>query len=424
MRSIFRYDIIFPGVKYLCAKILLEHLSSLLAFYFMLNPSMAYSKPHWLFLPRMKRESQRWRCKPNIFIKFSNILHENEENWTRAVCSCVPSPPDPPPVTPVPTMLPRGEEKILPSQDEVILGPNQQLLFYPFVLSCNHLFSTQAFRPIELKLLSTQNVELENYSYRVLMRTTGEIVFVRYAAKDDGSFLYLYTVQQGGSLNKENKIKFPCDAGHRLSIHCLLIQILWREYLAISCKECRDIKLVDLDTNKITPTYSDEQPMGKMCKGWHKIYVQVPSGFVELDCSSTKFTKLKQIGSGKEDIPELDDLCYVPSPHNRIVAVQGLKLHVTSLDETDEITWDDPSKKVVDGREIQPQGVIYSPRFNALLVVDAINKIFWVLNPATGEILQNIDWSEIGFSGAKGFIRGSQLVMACRGPKIHYFSFN
>ena len=210
------------------------------------------------------------------------------------------------------------------------------------------------------------------------MRTTGEMVFLRYTAKDDGPFLYLYSLQKGCSLDRENKIKFPCDVEHKLSIHCLLIHILWREYLAISCRDCRDIKLVDQETNGITSAYSDGQPMGMMCKGWHKIYVQVPSGFVELDCSSTKFTKLKQIGSRIQHIPELEDLCYVPPLHNRVVAIHELKIHVTSMGDNDEIKWDDPRKKVVDGIEIQPQGVIYSSRFNVLLVIDTFNKILLV----------------------------------------------
>ena len=153
----------------------------------------------------------------------------------------------------------------------------------------------QTFRPIELKLLSTQNLDLP--VDEVLTRMTGEIVFVRSVEKEFDHLLRLYT-QQGESLDKK-KIKLTCDYVHMFTLYFLFVQILWREYLVISCSACRDIKLVNLETLDISTAFSDDQPLGKICRGWHKLFVEVPSGFLELDYSSTKFTKIREIKSGK-----------------------------------------------------------------------------------------------------------------------------
>ena len=271
------------------------------------------------------------------------------------------------------------------------------------------------------------------------MRKTGEIVFVCHAMKEDRLFLYLYTLQQDGSVNRENKIKCPCKH-HQHYVSLLLVHILWRDYLAISCKECRDIKLVDLETNKITTAYSDEQPMGKMCRGWHKIYVEIESDFLELDCSNTKFTKMRQTETGKGGFMNPSDLCYVPPPHNSIVPFHRDFIQATFLDGPKESMWL-LSDKDVDGERIISYSVVYSSRHDALLVTDDKNKTIWVLNPCSGEILQNIDLpltpmepklftgTVIGFMGVKVFIRGSQLVnLNFRGfdrkIEINYFSLN
>ena len=151
------------------------------------------------------------------------------------------------------------------------------------------------------------------------MRKSGEIVCV--SEKTGGSSLWFYMIQQGGSFDKK-KIKFPCPHDVH-SLHWLFIQVMWREYLAISCYKCKDIKLSDLDTMKLTTAYSDEQEMHRMSKGWHKMYVHVPSGFLELDCTSTKFTKIRQIETQRGEMKYCTDLCYVPPPHNLIVGINS-----------------------------------------------------------------------------------------------------
>ena len=229
----------------------------------------------------------------------------------------------------------------------------------------------------------------------------------------------------------KKRIMWPCNYHHKYILNFLFMQILWREYLVISCSSCRDIKLVNLVTLDISTAFSDDQPLGKVCKGWHKLYVEVPSGYLELDCSSTKFTKIRQIKSGKGGYTYLRDLWHIPSPHNMIMvfkilhgnSLPGGAIHTTYLGELSKTIWH-LCDKHVDGKSITPRSVVYSSRHNVLLVVDKINQTVWVLNPSTGNVLQNIDVPELDHhdkDNVKGYLRGSQLVIVSD-SKIHYFS--
>ena len=258
-----------------------------------------------------------------------------------------------------------------------------------------------------------------------LMRTTGEIVFVRHAESD--ILLRLYT-QQGESLDKK-KIKWPCDFGHRFKLQFLFVQILWREYLAISCMYCKDIKLLDMETLEITTSYCNAKLVGKFCKGWHKIYAKLLFGFVELDCSGAKLTKISQIQPKEYTVPftSTDYKCYVPPPHAMIIGVTRTEviymIHATSLGDPNQPGWC-WSNNVVDGKTIKPDCVVYSSRHDALLALDQENKTVWVLHPSTGKILQDI---ELNIDVIKSeslmnaFLRGSQLVIVSN-SKIYKFS--
>ena len=309
-------------------------------------------------------------------------------------------------------------------------------------------FYTQDFREIELKLLSTQDLDrslyptlepkvlmertADNSPYptlesMALMRTTGEIVFVRHAEKEGDLLLRLYT-QQGESLDQKN-IKWPCDFGHRFELQFLFIQILWREYLVISCMYCKDIKLLDMETLEVTTAFSDAQLVGKLCKGWHKIYAKLLFGFVELDCSSAKLTKIRQIQPNEYTVAftSTDYKCYVPPPHAMIIGVTRTEviymIHATSLGDPNQTGWG-LSKEEVNGKEIKPDCVVYSSRHDALLAVDQENKTVWVLHPSTGKVLQEI---ELNIDVTKcdrlmnAFLRGSQLVIVSN-SKIYNFS--
>ena len=177
-----------------------------------------------------------------------------------------------------------------------------------------------------------------------------------------------------------------------------------------------------METLEVTTAFSDDIEVGKMCRGWHKLFVEVSSGFLELDCSSTKFTKIREIKSGKGGLTSTDgsDIYYIPPPHKMIVFTWMPEryssdvgaIHVSSLDEPNKTMWH-LSDKEVDGKMLAPKCVLYSSRHDALIVLDRESRTVWVLNPGTGDVLQDIEIEiNYDFDGRlKGFLWGSQLVI-------------
>ena len=129
-----------------------------------------------------------------------------------------------------------------------------------------------------------------------------------------GSCLFVFS-PQGGTLKEETMIKPVCQ--HKLS-HLLGLPVGWKEYLAVSCSECKDIKLWDLTTEKTTVAFSGK-PVGVMCGGWHKLFVHVvgKDQVLQLDCSTNTFIQTKKIKTGTRG---LYDICFIPRPIRFIVA--------------------------------------------------------------------------------------------------------
>ena len=148
--------------------------------------------------------------------------------------------------------------------------------------------------------------------------------------------------------------------------------MLWREYLAISCMYCKDIKLLDMETLEMTTAYSDTQLVGKLCKGWHKVYAKLLFHYVELDCSSTKLTRIRDIQPNEYTVPftATNYKCYVPPPHAMIVGVTRTEviymIHATSLVDPNQPSWCWSNDKV-NGKMLMPSDVIFSSRHDALL---------------------------------------------------------
>ena len=211
------------------------------------------------------------------------------------------------------------------------------------------------------------------------MRETDHIVVEGFKAKKDPWFLYILSRQGGSALKEEAKIKHPCT--HGLNTDLLSLQILWREYLAISCVKCEDIKLVDLKSKNVTAAFSGEA-VYTMCSGWHKLFVNIQDTdkILELDCSSTKFTQLRTFKAGLENIY---GMCYAPKPLSLLIVSDTTCNTIRAVDcNTGEVAWTIDGD--VDGRTIVPYEVILLPRQQVILVSDSGYDRMLVLNGQTG----------------------------------------
>ena len=153
----------------------------------------------------------------------------------------------------------------------------------------------------------------------IVMRETGRIVVSTRVGT-----LHQLSLQEGRLIEQE--IQPPCKHGN---IHLLCVQVAGREYLALSCWECENIKLMDF--NKHTVDSSRSQLMQykaitafsgeivwRMCQGEeNRLFVQSVAGVLELNTSTTTFIKLRTISTGVSR--PLYVLCYVPDPHRLLV---------------------------------------------------------------------------------------------------------
>ena len=244
------------------------------------------------------------------------------------------------------------------------------------------------------------------------MGETGHIVV--YGLKKFGWYFYIFS-RRGDGLKEEGRIKSPCYHGS----FCLLnLIVLWKEYLAIACYDCKDIKLIDLKTQDVVTAFSGEE-VYKMCSGWHKLFVSIhgTDQVLELDTSSTAFTKVRTFSSGHGGFY---DMCYAPHPLNLLVTTgQGT---IAAVDcTTGELAWTNDDQ--VEGKEIMPRQVVFLPRQNAVFVSEfssfsefpEYSKKFLVYDVRTGHHLQTIHAKKGHLKEHKG-----QIVVGEVGQFIFY----
>ena len=248
-----------------------------------------------------------------------------------------------------------------------------------------------------------------------VMKQSGNVVVSGQKGSKDLCTISLFSPQKGagGWSLKQEKQQWQSPCKHPV---CLLgLLILWREYIAISCPTCENIKLMDLNSDLEETVVFSGRKVSRMCKGWHKVYASMlgTTQILELDCSTTSFTLLRTIDIGIKD-PR--DICYIPSPIKFLVAfssdpddgIRGV------LCESGENIWFNDGKGgslvKTDGKggntfrcndgvivsRITPSALLHLPQYRALLVADTENFKFTYLDPSTGSHVQNTDIRDLG----------------------------
>ena len=100
---------------------------------------------------------------------------------------------------------------------------------------------------------------------------------------------------------------------------------------------------------------------------------------------------------------QCDALCYVPSPRQAedgvVLLRQGTLLRAVSLFHGG-ILWEVQGEEVtVNGRPLDPRGVVYSPRHTTLLVCDGSNQGIVVLEPESGKVREAIQFDRRKIGG-------------------------
>ena len=245
-----------------------------------------------------------------------------------------------------------------------------------------------------------------------VMKETGLIVL----STRDGS-LYQLSLQEGRLIKKE--LKPPCQ--HHACLLC--VEVAEREYLAVSCKWCETIKLMNLNKQKRSSSESQlielktafrGEKVSHMVQGEESmLFVDVGGVVLELDTSTKPFAKVRTIRSDED----LCALCYVPDPHRLLVVSGHYKVCAVSRDNNN-IVWTSEYRR----------HFLYIPSYDVILAVNVngnvnVNDVA-VLNPETGSELQSISLPD-SVGGIQCLcLYKNQIIVASEawGGNISYFN--
>ena len=192
------------------------------------------------------------------------------------------------------------------------------------------------------------------------MRETGKLVVS--GKQDNSQALYLFS-PRGVSLC-EQKIQKPCKCHCADSLLCL--QIAGKEWLTMSCSDCENITLMDVNREKVEEKQAiSGNKFYRMCHGEiNKIYVTLLRNekVLELDCSNIKFEQVNELDL-RTNTP--NDICYVSSRKSLVVTDSyGREVRLISCTNNDVLAEID--------RKVQGIGpVLFLPRHKKILLGDA-----------------------------------------------------
>ena len=240
------------------------------------------------------------------------------------------------------------------------------------------------------------------------MESTGDIVFVGKEKEDDPPALHIYNYKNGWQ--KIRSIPVPCS--HRELFNILPVMIENNEHLLVSCYVCDTIWFCDIDSGMFNEAFWGEgfYP-GFMCKA-EVDYVYINHNVNESDdilkvkCSPTGLTVDKRM-TIQSNMDIFHSMCYLPDVNCIAFSWWGDRIVKVIHCETSEEVWE--VKGEVAGVTWQPQGLLYSPEHQSLLVCDGNSRLV-VLNPCDGSVLQIIPLSNLGLPVSLSVHKGNIIL--------------
>ena len=234
------------------------------------------------------------------------------------------------------------------------------------------------------------------------MKQTGKAVVL--GSRDNIFCLRVFFYHEGKLY--EETVRPSCK--HERDVKLLGITVSGGDFLAVSCRKCRDIKLMNLNKQQITREtrksflgfINEQKPeiiaafSGQYVYGMYegqnnRLFVQSIIGQVlELDISSTKFTQLRTIKIGTHQ-----NMCYVPLHHDMICAASRGEVRAISCSDGSS-KW--VVKDAIEFKQINPGVLLYSTLRNLLLISDSTNDRILVLDPSNGTYLVTIEVRDMG----------------------------
>ena len=250
------------------------------------------------------------------------------------------------------------------------------------------------------------------------IESKNQVVICGMRTLSDPCYLYTYQRNLDGTV-KETRMDGTCQ----LSAFCYrLITVVQnrKELLTVLCRDCRDIKLVDMETEQVTSVF--KSPVGEvvsMCPGPDGgLFVAVhPGNILQLN-SSFSVTKTYDLHSFFNEpnpywsLYHFACICYLPALHNALVVNNRSELRAVSLQ---------------DGRPVWSQKwegfmsncLLFLPQQDVLLLSAGPKPEVRVLNPSDGSTLQTIEIPNIYYIDTMCLCNDQIVMTQCEKYTYH-----
>ena len=263
----------------------------------------------------------------------------------------------------------------------------------------------------ELKRLSTHDIGMKKWCIGfTVIPQSGHVVVSGKEYYDGPSSLFVFSLNDG-KLNRK-KISSSCDHIPRhhvlfrqihVAVYTSSLIIDGREKLVVSCCDCDDLKLLDLQTGKWSTAFKGCKPDALCSGGSDTIFVQswVNGPILQLDATSSVFKG--PVRTLHTDI-RCGVMCYIPPPIHALVLSDWFSSKMVALSvERDEVIWEF-------GTKLRCKSLYFHPEYIVLLVADGHNKRVLIVDPGMGGRIQDIDLSDMDTIYALSLYK-DQIVM-------------
>ncbi len=209
---------------------------------------------------------------------------------------------------------------------------------------------------VPMPLISGRQIRL------AILPDSEDVVVLGYSPSRSRMLLHIY---RDGS-QEERPVKNPCQ--HNLDAGDILgLTIKGEEVIAKSCKACKNIKLINPQTNKVTVAYKTGRRSYRLCAGKpSRLWMRSPTSLnhsqvVELNCEKKRFT---QTGASFQ-VDNFNCFCNLPGSPATLVCCDVEQVRVVSCKDGSTL-WE--VGEAVAGKRFNPHGVLSYSEF--LLVAD------------------------------------------------------
>ena len=243
------------------------------------------------------------------------------------------------------------------------------------------------------------------------IESKNQVVFCGQRTISDPWYLYTYHRNLDGTV-EETRMDLPCQHDGPFGWYKLVTVVQnGKELVAVLCRDCKDIKLVDMETKQVTSVFqlNPDSSFDMYSRPNGGLFVTSRRGNIQqLDSSFSVINTFNvgewsAIGTVNYNIFPYSLLCHLPAPHNTLVVNNTYELRAVSLPDGRPV-WSQKCEGFL------PYCLLFCPQQDVLLVSAWPKPEVRVLSPSDGSILQTIEIPDIYFIRAM-CLCNDQIVM-------------